>query len=108
MLSSSILPASVAHRMAGRLNFSNIQFSRLPATEEELFAPCDKPVTYISEYTDYGVEGFKLVSKHFPNSWGFLWRLKKDGLTPKIMSPSKKECEDIVYNQLLRGCERFQ
>ena len=100
MLSSSILPASVAHRMAGRLNFSNIQFSRLPATEEELFAPCDKPVTYISEYTDYGVEGFKLVSKHFPNSWGFLWRLKNDGLTPKIMSLSKKEREDIVYTQL--------
>ena len=80
-------------------NFSNIQFSRLPATEEELYAPSNKPITYMSEYTDRGPEGFKLVSKHFPNSWGFLWRLKKNGLTPKIMSLSKNERED-VYCQL--------
>ena len=88
---SSILPP------LGR-NFSNI-FSRLPATEEELYAPCNKPVTFISEYADRGAEGFELVSKHFPNSWGFLWRLKGNGLTPKIMALSKNERED-AYCQL--------
>jgi hypothetical protein len=100
VLSSSVLPASLRGHSMGRLNFSNIQFSRLPSTEEELYAPSSKPVTYISEVSDHGSEGFKLVSKHFPKSWGFLWRLKKNGLTPKIMSLSKKEREDIVYTQL--------
>ena len=78
--------------------FSSI-YSRLPATEEELFAPHMKPVTYISEYTEKGADGFKLVTKHFPNSWGFLWRLKKNGLTPKLLAFSKQEREDI-YCQL--------
>ena len=96
---SSILPP------LGR-NFSNI-FSRLPATEEELYAPCNKPVTFISEYADRGAEGFKLVSKHFPNLWGFLWHLKGNGLTPKIMALSKRrysprECTDkpVMMSQI--------
>ena len=97
-LSSIILPASNRLDLVSR-SFSNIQFSRLPPTEEELYAPHSKPVTYISEYAERGAEGFKLVSKHFPNSWGFLWHLKKNGLTPKIMSLSKAERKD-VYNQL--------
>ena len=89
---SSILPFTLSR------HFSNI-FSRLPATEEELFAPSTKSVTYIAEYTDRGAEGFKLVSQHFPNSWGFLWRLKKNDLSPKIMALSKKGREN-VYSQL--------
>ena len=71
-------------------------FPKILLTPLQLFAPCMKPVTYISEHNDRGAE---LVSKHFPNSWGFLWRLKKNTLTPKLMAFTERERKD-VYCQL--------
>lgn len=40
-----------------------------------------------------------MVSKHFPKSWGFLWGLKKNVLTPKLHDLPKQEWED-TYRQL--------
>ena len=79
--------------------FSTV-YSRLPKTEDELYAPCSKQVTFISEYTECGTEGFNLVSQHFPNAWGFQWRLRKNILSTKLLEFSREE-RNTVYDQLV-------
>ena len=75
---------------------------RIPSSEQELFSPSNKPLTYISENTPTGLFGFEVVRRHFPNAWGFLWSPESAPLTDTLERFSRPERED-AYAQLARG-----
>lgn len=88
-------------RLPGTLTQSRRMLLRLPKTEEELYRPSKKEISFTADVSDYSVTAFNIMSKHFPRAWGFLWSVEENSLSTAIMGLPEHERES-AYRQLAR------
>lgn len=82
---------------------------RLPNNAEELLCkPKNSVVTFTAEADTTSVDAFRIISRHFPKAWGFLWSLDENSLSTTLLDLPWKERENIYRQLARRNCSQLR